>query len=300
LSDQIAIVAALGASIVFGVSTVAEQRSTKRVAQRRALSPRILLDLVRQPLWVASIGGTVTGFALQVVALKYGPLALVEPILVCDLIFAVLINATLRNRWDPVMLSGVFVTALGVAGFLAISRPSGGQSTVSFPVVMPLAAALAALVVGCLVAARHSDDLRPLALALACGVCYGASAFLVKLVTAGGLANLFTSWPIYALAVVAPVGFVLNQDAFQQGKFLAPVLAIITSCDPIVSIALGFLWLNETLNGTAAGITGEVISLLLMVGGIVVMAHHSPQAARKLQETERQSPGGPAEGQSAA
>jgi drug/metabolite transporter (DMT)-like permease len=287
LSDQIAIAAALGASVVFGISTVAEQRGTKRVKQRRALSPRILLDLARQPLWVASIGGTLTGFALQVVALTYGPLALVEPILVCDLIFAVLINATLRKRWDPVMLSGVFVTALGVAAFLAISRPSGGHSTVSFHVVLPLAAVLAALVVGCITLARNNDNLRPLALALACGICYGASAFLVKLVTAGGLTHLFTTWPIYALALVAPVGFVLNQDAFQQGKLLAPVLSIITACDPIVSIALGYLWLNETLNGTALGIAGEAIALLLMTGGIVVMAHHSPQAARKLEEAEQ-------------
>ena len=33
------------------------------------------------------------GFALQVVALKYGELALVEPLLVCDLIFAAVINS---------------------------------------------------------------------------------------------------------------------------------------------------------------------------------------------------------------
>ncbi len=291
----IAIIAALGASIVFGMSSVAEQRGTQRVRQRRALSPRIFLDLVRQPVWVASIGGTLTGFALQVVALKYGPLALVEPILVCDLIFAVLINAHLRRRWDPVMLSGVFATALGVAGFLAISRPSGGHTTVSFSVVLPLAIGLAALVAGCLTAARHSENLRPLALALACGICYGVSAFLVKLVTGGGLTHLFTTWPIYALAVIAPVGFVLNQDAFQQGKLLAPVLSIITACDPIVSIALGFLWLDEALNSTALGIAGEIVSLAVMTGGIVVMAHHSPQALKKLQEAQQRGSDGSAQ-----
>jgi drug/metabolite transporter (DMT)-like permease len=291
----IAVIAALGASIVFGISSVAEQRGTQRVRQRRALSPRILLDLVRQPLWVASIGGTLTGFALQVVALKYGPLALVEPILVCDLIFAVLINAHLRRRWDPVMLSGVLATALGVAGFLAISRPSGGHTTVSFGVVLPLAIGLAALVAGCLTAARNNETLRPLALARACGICYGVSAFLVKLVTGGGLTHLFTTWPIYALAVIAPVGFVLNQDAFQQGKLLAPVLSIITACDPIVSIALGFLWLDEALNGTALGIAGEIVSLMVMTGGIVVMAHHSPQALKQLQEAQQRGSDGPAQ-----
>jgi drug/metabolite transporter (DMT)-like permease len=295
LSDGIAIVAALGASVVFGMSSVAEQRGTKKVRPRKALSPWILVDLVRTPVWDASIGGTLLGFVLQVVALKYGPLALVEPILVCDLVFAVLINAYLRHRWDPVMLAGVFATAAGVAGFLAISRPSGGHSTVSVGVVLPLAAGLAALVAGSLTIARQNDNIRPLGVALACGVCYGASAFLVKLVTGGGLTHLFTTWPIYALAVVAPVGFVLNQDAFQQGKFLPPVLSIITACDPLVSIALGFLWLGESLNSKPLGIAGEIIALAVMVGGIVVMAHHSPQVLRKLQEAEQQGDDKPAQ-----
>ena len=67
-----------------------DQRSTKRV-ERRALSPRIVVDLVRQPLWLAAIGANVVGFALQVVALDFGSLALVQPILACDLMFAVLI-----------------------------------------------------------------------------------------------------------------------------------------------------------------------------------------------------------------
>jgi len=271
------------------MSSVAEQRGTKRVKTRRALSPRILLDLARQPLWVIAIGGSVLGFALQVVALRYGPLALVEPLLACDLLFAVIITSYLRRRFDPVIFAGVIATAAGVAGFLVIGRPSAGQSSVSFDVVLPLAAGLAACVAGCLAVAKRNSDLRPLALALACGVCYGTAAFLVKLVVSdvsGGLPHLLTDWPIYALAVVGPAGFVLNQDAFQQGALLAPVLAIITACDPIISIALACLWLHEQLSSSPAAIAGQVISLLAMITGIVVLAHHSPMVVQKLAEPD--------------
>ncbi len=279
---MLAIVLAVAAALIFGVASVADQRSTKRVKQRKALSPRIFLDLMRQPLWLASIGGTVIGFALQVLALKYGPLALVQPLLVCDLIFAVLINSYLRRRWDSVLIGGVVVTAVGVAAFLAIARPSNGRSSVGFLVVLPLAAGLLAAVAGCLTIARRSENLRPLALALACGINYGVAAFLVKLVVSdvtGGLPGLLTDWPIYALAVVGPLGFLLNENAFQQGTLIAPVLAIITVCDPLISIALAALWLNERLNSSPAGIAGEVISLLLMVVGIVVVAHRAPHIA---------------------
>jgi hypothetical protein len=80
-----------------------------------------------------------------------------------------------------------------------------------------------------------------MAMALACGVNYGVSAFAVKLVTSefsGGAAKVFTNWPIYVLAVAGPLGYLFNQYALQQGKSLAPVQSIITSADPIISIAL--------------------------------------------------------------
>ena len=287
----IALVAAIGAALVFGISSVAEQRSTKRVKTRKALSPRILLDLVRQPLWVAAIGGTIVGFALQVTALRFGPLALVEPILVVALIFATLINAYLRGVWDKQIIGGVLGCAVGIAGFLAVARPTPGTSNVSFIVVLPLGAGLAAGVFGCLVVANRSRRLRPLALALACGINYGVAAFLVKLVISdvgGGLPRLLTDWPIYALAIVGPAGFILNEDAYQQGTLIAPVLAIITACDPIISIALGNLWLNEKLNSSPAGIAGEIIFLLIMVTGIVVIAHRAPHVSAEKRHPAQQ------------
>jgi drug/metabolite transporter (DMT)-like permease len=288
MSQLIAVVAALAGSLVFGVSSVAEQRSTQRVQNRPALSPRLLLDLVRQPLWLTGIGATLVGFTLQVVALSFGPLALVEPILISDLVIAVLISAALRKQWDPVMLAGVVACAVGVAGFLVVARPSGGRSDVSLVAVLPLAAGLAVVLAACLAVAGRNENARPLALALACGIDYGVAAFVVKLLTAdfsGGLPQVFSHWPVYALIIIGPLGFLLNQNAFQQGILIAPVLAIITVCDPLVSIALAHFWLDEKLTSTPAAIAGEVITLLVMCAGIIVIARHAPVAVRALAES---------------
>ncbi len=282
--------AGLGAALVFGAASVAEQRSTKRVKTRRALSPRILLDLARQPLWVVGITGTLFGFALQITALRFGPLALVEPILVVALIFAVLLNAYLRRVWDTKLIGGVIICAAGIVGFLSIANPSAGTSHVGFFTILPLGAGLTGGVLGCLAVAKAHPQLRPLALALACGICYGVSAFLVKLVIsdlAGGLPRMLTDWPIYALAIVGPAGFILNEDAYQQGTLIAPVLAIITACDPVISIALGAVWLNESLSSSPAGIVGEVISLIVMISGIIVIAHRAPHVAPAAPATSR-------------
>jgi drug/metabolite transporter (DMT)-like permease len=273
----------LSAALVLGIAEVADQRSTKRVRQHRPLSPTIFLDLARQPLWLASIVGIVLGFVLQVLALRYGPLALVEPLLVCDLVFAVLLSGSLGDRrLDPTLVGGVLAVAAGVAGFLAIARPTNGNSTVGFFVVLPLGAGLAAAVAGCLLLARRGNNVRPLALALACGICYGVAAFLIKLVvspTGAGLAGVLTNWPIYALAVVGPLGFLLNLNAFQQSVLLAPVISIITVCDPLISVALAYLWLDEKVRSSPVSIALEVIALIVMSAGIIVVAHRAPHLA---------------------
>jgi drug/metabolite transporter (DMT)-like permease len=97
VSPLTAVAAAVGAALMLGIASVADQRSTKRVKHRRALSPRILVDLARQPLWLTAVAANVAGFALQVVALDFGSLAVVQPVLACDLIFAVLILWFLRR-----------------------------------------------------------------------------------------------------------------------------------------------------------------------------------------------------------
>jgi drug/metabolite transporter (DMT)-like permease len=289
---------ALASALVLGVSAVADQRSTKRVKERKGLSPAILVDLARQSLWLIAILLNLVGFALQVVALSMGSLAVVQPLLVFDLVFAVLISWLLDRRAKVphpggrrstvLMFTGVAAVTGGVAGFLAIGQPSAGTTNVKTSVLVPLVIGLAVVVGGCLAVGKRYPDLRPLAMALACGVCYGVSAFAVKLVTSefsGGAGKVFTNWPIYVLAVTGPLGYLFNQYALQQGKSLAPVQSIITSADPIISIALSILWLNVVLHDSPAAIFGEVASLVLMVAGIVVTAHNSPHVTRRAEQT---------------
>jgi drug/metabolite transporter (DMT)-like permease len=278
-NTPVAVVTAIAAAGVLGLSAAIDQRSTKKVQTREALSPRLLADLARQPLWLIAIGANVVGFILQVVALAYGSLALVQPLLVCDLLFAVLIAWYLRGRANepqpnmkPIWI-GVGVTTVGLAGFLAIGQPTPGHTQARLSMLAPLVIGYVVVVGACLVVANRNRDMQPLALALGCGVSYGVAAFVIKLVTSefgGGLGAIFTNWPIYVFAVVGPAGFILNQNALQQGTLLAPVQAIISVADPVISIALGVAWLDVRLRSSPGAIAGEIISFLLLTVGIIM------------------------------
>jgi hypothetical protein len=278
-NTPVAVVTAIVAAGVLGLSAAIDQRSTKKVKTREPLSPRLLADLARQPLWLIAIGANVVGFILQVVALAYGSLALVQPLLVCDLLFAVLIAWYLRGRANepqpnmkPIWF-GVGITTIGLAGFLAIGQPTPGHTQARLSMLAPLVIGYVVVVGACLVVANRNRDLQPLALALGCGVSYGIAAFVIKLLTSefgGGLAAIFTNWPIYVFAVVGPAGFILNQNALQQGTLLAPVQAIISVADPVISIALGIAWLDVRLRSTPGAIVGEIISFLLLTVGIIM------------------------------
>lgn len=286
MAEVIAVAAALGAAMIFGSAAVLEYRTAKQVPPRGPLEPRLLVDLARRPMWLFAIGANIVGVGLQILALRFGPLALVQPVLVCDLIFAVLISAfTIRHRPpDWIMLAGVVCCAAGLGGFLATAQPRGGTGTVALADVVPLAAGLAAVLAGCLAAAKvASRNLRALALALACGVMYGVTAFLFKLVSQSmsqGFSQPLQQWPLYAVVIVGPVGFLLNQSAFQAGILVSPVLAVITVADPLVSIGIAHLWLNESISGSGGDIAVEIVSLAVMAGGIVALAQRAPQAAK--------------------
>jgi drug/metabolite transporter (DMT)-like permease len=283
----IAVLVSLTAAALFAVSNVIEQRSTKQVPERGALSPRLLVDLARQRRWLAAIAVQIAGNVLQVVALHFGELALVQPLLVFNLLFTVVIAVLARHRPpDRIILAGVICCAAGVACFLGVARPHAGHGTVSASAAVPLAAALGAVLASCLVAARWGPrQVRALWLAAGCGADFGVTAFLLKLVPdtlPQGFSDPVRQWPLYLVVITGPVGFLLNQSAFQAGVLISPVLAIITTLDPLVSIGIARVWLDESFAGTPTDLAIEALSLAAMTGGIVALAHRAPHIAREL------------------
>ena len=84
--------------------------------------------LVRDRLWLIGTAAAVAGFGFQAAALHYGRLSVVQPVLVTELIFVLLLRSLwLRQRVRPAAWGSAGLTCISLAVFLVAAEPRGGN-----------------------------------------------------------------------------------------------------------------------------------------------------------------------------
>ena len=81
-----AILLAVAASLCTATSSVC-QRIGARSSPAAGFDLRLVFRLARQPVWLLGIASMILGFVCQLTALRFGQLALVQPILAAELLF---------------------------------------------------------------------------------------------------------------------------------------------------------------------------------------------------------------------
>lgn len=284
MSLVVPVLAALAGACVYGVTGVLQQRAASDVQGEPSDQAGLVRGLIGRPAWLLSTIGSIVGFGLQGLALGTGPLALVQPVLVTGILFAGVTGFVVRRRRvDWAFIGALSLTAGGLALFLVSARPTRGNAGLTPLEAMPLGVALLVLLAASvLLALRTSGLARSLAFALAAGLDYGVTAAVAKVTIgqfSGGLGAVVTHWSLWALVVLGPLGFLLNQNAFREGRLASPALAVITVTDPLVGLVIGLLWLGETVGTGALAITGQVAGMVAMAVGVWLVAHRAPHVA---------------------
>ena len=125
----ITVVAALCAAFCFALGSLIQQDAARQ-AHSRTLRFGLLVALVHERRWLIGMTITVLSFGIQAVALAFGPLALVQPLVATEVLFALPMIAH-RNR-RPLRRRGILGglgVASGMAIFVAVSPPADGVST---------------------------------------------------------------------------------------------------------------------------------------------------------------------------
>lgn len=282
MSEAAVVATALASALAAAVSSILQHHTARRAPDGR--THRLIGHLLTRPTWLFGLIAAFVGLVLHVLALAHGQLALVQPLLISGVLFALPVSAVLEGRRPSgrEWLLALCVVA-GLATFLLAARPSAGHvhldadslgwSTVGAAMLVPLLA---------LIGTRWNAH-APAVLGTAAGIGYGVVAALMKQATFvyrhGGIVHLVTDWPLYALVVVGACALGVTQLAYRAGP-LAKSMPALTVSDPAASVALGVLVFQERL---AAG----PLAIGLQVIGFVVMAAAAAQLAR------REAGGGP-------
>src|SRR3954469_719221 len=135
----VAVTAALLAALTFAVAAVLQQAAAASVPATQSLHPRLLLSLIRRPLWLAGVAMAAASYIIQGVALAFGPLVLVMPLASTDLLFALPLVAWRRGRrlTRPEAV-GAACNAAGVAAFLAVLPEEDGTAVPGLADWLPL------------------------------------------------------------------------------------------------------------------------------------------------------------------
>ncbi len=231
---------------------------------------------VANPLWLTALLADFGGVGLQVTALHFGALALVQPLLVSGLLFALLLrhlgswSITWQEVGWAVLLTGCLIGFLGLSG--AVTGSQSAHADRGAAVIATIATSVAVLL--CLVVAQRQVPPagRAALIGAAVGAIYATTAALIKsatgLLAEHGLLALLGSWQLYTALVVAAGGLFLAQVAFQAGPLTASLPAIST-IDPLLSVLIGVLIYDELLRcGPNSGAVLLTLMILLVIAVI--------------------------------
>jgi hypothetical protein len=263
---------ALAAALCYAVAATFQHQAARRVPTARTLDPRLLVRVLSRPLWIFGGAADLAGTGLHGAALAFGPLALVQPLLVSGLILAVPVEAALdRRRPGRRDLVAVSLSGAGLATFVAIADPQPGPIT---PADAPLLGVMIGVgttmivVIAC--ALRMAGAARATFLGVATGAGYALAATLAKacidVFTGTGL-GVLADWRLYALAAVGLTSLILNQNAFQAGTLAGPLTGIVLT-DPLISIAIAVTAYEEHLMTTGAAVPLQLLGLSVMAWGV--------------------------------
>jgi drug/metabolite transporter (DMT)-like permease len=269
---------AIAAAALFALGTVLMQRAamSEDVDGDVGAGAGLMVRLIRRPVWLAGIAADAVGFAGQATALAIGRLAVVQPVLALQVVFALPLGARLSDqRIGRREVLGATVVTVGIALFLLLSNPAGGRDDAPFGEWLVTFAISGALCGGLVLLARgRRPKLRAALLGTATGILWAVSAALTKATVSQldeGVLGLIADWHLYALIVVGFFSLSLAQASLQVGA-LAPAIATQSILDPVASVVLGLTLMQESLDVELFAAIGSIAGLLACFGGLVALA----------------------------
>src|SRR5512132_847503 len=295
--DGVAAVLAILAAVSFAVAATLWQKAALSLAGVSFRHPKSFLVLLTQWVWLLGLVAQIVGVCLQAAALDRGRVSIIQPLLVTTVIWALPLGYFLTGqKITRRVVLGAAIIVVGLGGFAVFALPAAGVSdapgsdwVLSIVVIGAICAALL------LFSNRGSVTMRAATLGTLAGVLYGLSATLMKPVVenlhAEGLAAVIGGWEFWVWAAAGIIGFLFQQLSLSTGR-LVPSVATVSVANPVVSVMLGALVLQERFDKTppwhaVLGVGGLALALF---GAVVISsAEEAEKETVNEKETDKAS-----------
>ena len=273
---ELAVLLSLAASLCTATSSICQRlgaRHLEKCGELRGFDAWLVFRLARQPVWLLGFVCMLAGFGFQITALRYGPLALVQPILAVELLFVfgylALRTGGTGTHWREWVAA--LAMSAGISVFLRAAAPTGGLDHAPAHLWWLAGAGTAvAVAVAVAVGRSGSPPRRAACLGIATGVTWGFLAAVIKELSShlsGGPAAIFTNWSVYVLMGAGTLAMLLTSHAMAAGPLAASQPGF-TIGDPVTAILLGVFVFSERLGTSPAAVAAEVAGLVVLALGV--------------------------------
>jgi hypothetical protein len=276
----VTIIFALAAALANAIHLMTQHTASAGVTEEHR-NWHLVLYLLRQPLWLLGWAAAAGGFVFQAIALHGGQLAVVQSLLVTELVFALLLRRFwVRQHIAKTAWTAALVTCGALVVFLSAAEPHGGHLRPDTADWVFASCVFGGIVAVLAVLARWGSPGRRAALyAIAASITWALMAAFIKATTDvlanRGVLGTLEHWPLYALLVAAIIGSVLQQAALQVGP-LSISQPLIVVVDPAVSIVLSVWIFDERFTVSAAQRVVAVAAFCVMAIGVTILSRAAP------------------------
>lgn len=270
--------AALIAAALYGLAPLVQALAARQAPPGGGVGLGLLAKLAVRPLWLAGLGSEAVSFLFEVYALSKAPVALIAPVMSCDMIvFALLARRALGERISRTGKIGIASMALGVALLaLAFHSESGiGTEATDWEMLLfglcGLGFTLLAALAGDRAARQGAVAQSALLFGLAAGVGYAIATVATRqlglLLHGDQLGHLMASPTPYVLVVFSVLSISLEQRGL-QGRAAVVAFPVTSGVSAFLPVVLGLTLLGESTPG-GGQMVAFVISLTMVAAGVV-------------------------------
>jgi drug/metabolite transporter (DMT)-like permease len=288
------LVAALVSAFCYGVAAVMQAMAIRSASLRPArieagdenagrVDPGLLVRLMGQWRFLASLGIDLVGFLAQLVALRQLPLFAVQAVIASNLavtaVFAAWLMHVRLGLKEWLAVAGVVI---GV-GLLGSSAGAEGAADVGPAFQIALMVTVAGVGVAGIAAARLPNPYRTPVLGACAGLGYAVLAVAARILPGFSPQQLVRNPATYTLAAAGIVSFLLYASALEGGSVTVATAAVVLA-ETVPPAIVGVLFLGDT---TRRGLTG------LAASGFVLAVASAVALARFGEAGEQDGPGSP-------